>query len=111
LVTGGREFNNRARLFTKLDDILICLGGIEALIHGNARGTDTLAKLWAKDRGVACKPYPADWDRYGKVAGPIRNQRMIDEGKPDLCVAFPGGTGTADMVRRCRDHEIPVVAG
>ena len=44
--------------------------------------------------------YPAQWDVYGRRAGPIRNQEMIDEGKPDGVVAFPGGKGTADMVRR-----------
>jgi hypothetical protein len=41
--------------------------------------------------------YIADWNRLGPGAGHIRNQRMIDEGKPDAAVAFPGGTGTADM--------------
>ena len=38
--------------------------------------------------------------RIGKKAGPLRNQRMLDEGKPDLVVAFPGGGGTKDTVRR-----------
>src|SRR5262249_16770583 len=41
-----------------------------------------------------------EWDELGKKAGPLRNQRMLDEGKPDLVVAFPGGGGTKDMVRR-----------
>lgn len=44
----------------------------------------------------------------GKAAGPIRNQRMLDEGKPDLVVAFPGGRGTADMVRRAKAAGVPV---
>jgi len=39
-----------------------------------------------------------EWDELGKKAGPLRNQRMLDEGKPDLVVAFPGGGGTKDMV-------------
>ena len=43
--------------------------------------------------------YPADWDKHGKAAGPIRNKQMIDEGKPDLVIAFPGGRGTAGAVR------------
>lgn len=111
LVCGGRNFADTGRLFNKLDDVLFRLGSIETIIHGNAPGADRLAKSWALDRGVACKPYPADWERNGKAAGPIRNQQMIDEGKPDLCIAFPGGVGTADMVRRARRHEIPVEAG
>ena len=44
--------------------------------------------------------YVADWATHGKKAGPLRNQRMIDEGHPDLVIAFPGGKGTDDMTRR-----------
>jgi hypothetical protein len=44
----------------------------------------------------------ADWEKLGRSAGPIRNQAMLDEGRPDLVVAFPGHHGTADMVRRAR---------
>ena len=57
------------------------------------------------ERGVA----EADWAKHGRKAGPIRNQRMIDEGRPDLVVAFPGGTGTADMVERARVAGIRVI--
>jgi hypothetical protein len=48
-------------------------------------------------RGVPREPYEVpqgEWDELGKKAGPLRNQRMLDEGKPDLVVAFPGGGGT-----------------
>lgn len=51
----------------------------------------------------------ADWDGLGRKAGPIRNQRMLDEGKPDLVVAFPGDKGTADMVRRARTASLEVL--
>ena len=47
-----------------------------------------------------------DWKKYGKKAGPLRNQQMLEEGKPDLVVAFPGGNGTADMVRRAKKANI-----
>jgi len=52
--------------------------------------------------------FDAEWHRHGKRAGPIRNQRMLEEGQPDLIVAFPGGHGTADMVRRARQAGIEV---
>jgi hypothetical protein len=52
--------------------------------------------------------YPADWARHGNAAGLVRNQQMLDDGKPDLAVAFPGGKGTADMVRRARKAGIPI---
>ena len=59
------------------------------LIHGNARGADRMADAWAWCRGVPREPYEVpqgEWDELGKKAGPLRNQRMLDEGKPDLVV-------------------------
>ncbi len=53
--------------------------------------------------------FHAEWMKYGKAAGPIRNARMLAEGKPDLVVAFPGGRGTADMLRRVREAGIEVI--
>ena len=81
----------------------------EVVIHGDFRGADKLAKAWAKSRGIPEEPYPADWGSYGKAAGPKRNQRMLDEGKPDIVVAFPGGDGTKDMTDRARAAHIRVV--
>ena len=72
-------------------------------------GADTLGAEWAKAQGIPCEVYMADWEGLGRKAGPIRNQRMLDEGKPDLVVAFPGGRGTADMVRRARSAGLDVL--
>jgi ABC-type sugar transport system substrate-binding protein len=80
---------------------------ITCLINGGCHGADQLARNWAKKFGVTQETYPADWSK-GRIAGPIRNQEMIDRGKPDLVIAFPGGKGTADMVRRAREAGIPV---
>ncbi len=82
--------------------------GISFLIQGGARGADYFAWEWANERGVMCGSYPADWDAHGKRAGPIRNQQMIDEGKPDGVVAFPGGRGTKDMVDRAEKAGLKV---
>jgi hypothetical protein len=76
--------------------------GFTLLIAGGASGADTLAARWAQDRGVPTQVYMAEWERLGREAGPIRNQRMLTEGKPDLVVAFPGGKGTANMVAQAR---------
>jgi len=78
------------------------------IIAGGAPGADTAAVACAMVHWVEFKEYPADWKKYGPSAGPIRNQQMIDEGKPDLVVAFPGGHGTADMVARAKKAGIPV---
>jgi len=53
-------------------------------------------------------PFPADWGKYSKSAGYIRNKQMLAEGKPDLVVAFPGGKGTANMVKLAKLANIPI---
>lgn len=106
LVTGGRDYNDAEcvhAVLTGLHDER----PITLLIHGAARGADTLAGMWAAYREVPCKAMPADWRTHGKAAGPLRNQKMLQE-KPDLVVAFPGGKGTLDMVTRALDANIEV---
>lgn len=100
LVCGGRDFRD-AGLFGEVMDLLERSLGCPALIiHGGAKGADAMAEEWANRREIAVMAYPANWKLLGRSAGPIRNQRMLDEGQPDLVIAFPGGRGTADMVRR-----------
>ena len=108
LVTGGRDYSDAQAVsdsLNRLDEI----ASIECVIHGGAPGADALGAVWAASRHLRMEAYPADWGAHGRAAGPIRNQRMIDEGKPDLVVAFPGGRGTADMVRRARAAGIEVI--
>lgn len=100
LVCGGRDYNDYDTVCRVLDDLLE--HGEVTIIHGAARGADSLADRWAAERGVERYGFPARWDEHRRAAGWIRNQEMIDEGCPDLVVAFPGGNGTADMVRRAR---------
>jgi hypothetical protein len=81
------------------------LGPFDVIIHGGATGADQMAGVWAAMAGldVLC------WTVEGRSASPVSNQRMIDEGKPDLVIAFPGGRGTADTVRRARQAGIQVI--
>jgi len=79
------------------------------VIAGGARGADTMAARWAESRGVELYVVTAEWDKLGRKAGPIRNQRMLSEHKPELAVAFPGGRGTDDMVRRAESAGILVL--
>ncbi len=109
LVCGGRDFTDYDYACQVLDDIHAAQP-IGAVIHGNSRGADTAAGVWAwkhRKEGVNCWPVPAQWAKFGKSAGPKRNQAMIGMG-PDLVVAFPGGRGTADMIRRAKAAGIPV---
>lgn len=79
------------------------------IIQGGAEGADALAREWAQNNGAPFTTYTAEWRRHGKKAGPIRNQRMLDEARPEVVVAFPGGSGTADMVRRAKAASVEVL--
>jgi hypothetical protein len=103
LVCGGRDFDGRDALFSELDRI-----APTTIIQGGARGADRLAANWANAH-ANLETYPADWDRHGKAAGAIRNQQMLDEGRPDAVLACPGGRGTADMVRRARSAGLTII--
>lgn len=105
LVCGGRNFQDWRKVYSILDGIY----GVSCIIEGGALGADCFAAEWADDAEVDHLQFNADWKTHGKAAGPIRNQRMLDEGKPDLVVAFPGGSGTADMVRRAKKAGVEVI--
>lgn len=79
------------------------------VVHGDAKGADTIADQMARGMGMIPEPHPADWSTYGRAAGPIRNQEMVDLGA-SVCLAFlkDGSIGTADCIRRAKKAGIPV---
>jgi hypothetical protein len=79
------------------------------IINVAAKGVDSVADEWAVVNWVPSIQFPADWTKYGKKAGYIRNKQMLDEGKPDLVIAFPGGHGTANMVKLAKEAGVEVV--
>ena len=103
LVCGGRNFEDELLLAVTMESIRETRG-ISMVIGGGSRGADTMAEEWAKSRAIECVVFDVDWVGLGRAAGPIRNQQMFDEGKPNLVVAVPGGRVTADMAQgaRCR---------
>jgi UDP-N-acetylmuramoylalanine-D-glutamate ligase len=103
LVCGGRDYRDWDRLRAVLDDI-----PITTMIEGCAQGADSLAERYAALVTIDNEHYPAEWDVFGKAAGPIRNRQMLKFGNPDLVVAFPGDKGTADMVKRARAAGVEV---
>lgn len=107
LVCGGRDFQDRKHLDATLSAVH-AETPISCIVHGAAVGADTMAGEWAAKAAIPVDSFPADWSKHGRAAGPIRNKRMIDEGKPDLVVAYPGGRGTANMVKQARAAGIRV---
>lgn len=106
LVCGGRDYKDRERLYRLLD---FNRAKIALIVHGGAAGADMMAGGWACAREVPCLRVPARWSKFGKKAGFIRNEAMLSLGHPDLVVAFPGGAGTAMMVRLAKQSGIRVI--
>jgi hypothetical protein len=124
LICGSRDWKRQEPIYCVLngyaaDDMPV------VVLHGGAPGADSIASVWAhlnRERVTGSTPaeplvleqvWPADWEQHGKAAGPIRNQRMIDEGNPTTVWAFTAkplaeSRGTADMVTRARKAGIPV---
>jgi hypothetical protein len=108
LVCGGRNYSDSIQLSTVLCQI-DAERAFTALIHGGASGADRIASIWARDGGIPVESYPAEWGKFGYAAGPKRNRQMLQEGKPDLVIAFPGGKGTANMVAQARAAGVKVI--
>jgi hypothetical protein len=108
LVCGGRSYADEARLVSALEEIH-ATHPISCVIHGASTGADAIADRWAVEHRIGVARFQAHWEIEGRAAGPLRNKRMLREGRPDLVVAFPGGRGTADMVRQAKAFGVPVV--
>lgn len=123
LVCGGRDFGDitdqtRHDYIHKVAEFEFglafldrTLDEVEAIISGRAKGGDAIGEEWINTRrdGIGLECYPADWKTHGKKAGFIRNTQMLKEGKPDLVIAFPGGTGTKMMVDIARKAGVKVI--
>lgn len=107
LVCGGRDFGDYKAVLRNLQDTLLGVNSYEiTVVHGAARGADSLAGRAAREMGWTEEQHPALWDKYGKKAGFLRNQEMLDSGI-DYALVFPGGTGTYDMMVRLYRDGIP----
>lgn len=109
LVCGGRDYADQAALNNVLDGIHAAQA-VTVLIEGGSKGADRFARMWAQARSIPVLTFSAGWREYGASAGPIRNARMLEQGRPDICVAFPGGKGTDDMVAKAAGAGIRVYA-
>lgn len=107
VVTGGRDFNDRALLFRVLDRIHQETP-ITLIRNGGMTGADALSSRWAYTRRVDTECVGARWGSCGGRAGPLRNETMLAR-PTDLVVAFPGGRGTADAVRQAQRMDRTVI--
>ena len=108
LVTGGRNYDNKF-LVNEVLDAFHEHFTIRKIIQGGATGADKLALDWAVRNQVTYITYKAQWAKYGKPAGPKRNAKMLHKEHPDIVIAFPGDTGTANMTKLARSERYTVL--
>jgi len=81
---------------------------ISELVCGCARGVDTIAEQWAIRNGIPVKRFPAEWDKYGKAAGPIRNGQMAEYADALVAVLYSGSRGTLNMIGQAKKKGLEV---
>ena len=108
IIAGSRDFDDYGRLCQECDTLLAGLR-VDSILCGECRGADALGKRYAEDRGISVKSYPADWQRYGRAAGPIRNKQMAEAA--DLLIAFWDGQsrGTHSMIKLMQGKAVEIV--
>lgn len=106
-IVGSRDYTDYLS-FTEHVDKYIAVHQVTAIISGGARGTDTLAQKYALDHNIEFMVFPADWKRYGKSAGPMRNKLIVEN--CDAVLAFPSkeSIGTFDTIRKAQQMDKPV---
>lgn len=122
LVCGSRRWTDADIIDRVLNGILDATESL-TVIEGRQRGADVMAGDWVRRAKLANQdnpylvvdhlPFPANWTTYGNAGGPIRNQSMLSEGKPDVVIAFHddiagGSRGTKDMCDRASKAGVPV---
>lgn len=111
LVTGSREWTAVRKMKDVMDNLSRKYHANVVVVHGGARGADQMAAHYARAYGMQTERHKADWHRYGKGAGPIRNQLMVDLGADEILAFLVEGlpcVGTRDCIDRAKKAGIPV---
>jgi hypothetical protein len=120
LVTGSRHWTDTGAIQEQLTELdrrhrkpITLVHGGQVSLHPENRsryGADYLAAMVAGRLGWLTEEFPAEWERFGRAAGPIRNQMMVDHGA-DVCLVFPmwDSRGTWDCARRAKEAGIPLI--
>lgn len=113
LICGSRNWKNSDAINQQLKNIIENYPPSNTIIiHGDCQGADKLGAKLASNFGYNIRAYPAEWNKYGKGAGPIRNEKMLKDNNVNLTLAFcdslSESRGTLDMIKKCLRRKIPV---
>jgi len=108
LICGGRAFVDKGMFEKSMNDLMHNFGYPSRIVHGAATGADSMADDLGNRLAIRVSRFPANWKSHGRAAGPFRNRDMLAV-KPDKVIAFPGGRGTQDMVKRARKAKVMVI--
>lgn len=118
LCCGDREWKDKKKIRRVLQSIKLCLlvlydKDISCIIEGECKGADLLSRSAGEELGIEIISFPANWNKFGNAAGPIRNTQMLKEGKPDFVIAFhsniSSSKGTRNMLNQAESKGIPTL--
>ena len=101
VITGSRDFNNYEYIKEKLK-----MYNISKIISGGARGADKLAEVYSYENNIPIEIYKAQWNKFGKKAGMIRNVEMLK--KCQFAIFFWDGksSGTKQGIEYCKKNDV-----
>lgn len=105
IIAGSRHFDDYELLKQVCDNKLCKLEDIE-IVSGRASGADTLGEKYAKEKGYRLALFPADWKKYGRAAGPIRNLEMAKYADALIAFLAPDSRGTANMIKVAKQYNL-----
>lgn len=110
VIAGSRHFNDYKRLKNELD-IIFRFYNVKAeitIISGGCRGADALGERYARENGIPLEIFEAEWDKYGRAAGPIRNEKMVEYSSAVICFWDNKSRGTFSLIKLANKHKKPI---
>lgn len=103
-VVGSRDFTD----YDRLRETIRSFPQVKIVVSGGAKGADKLAEKAADELGLVCEVHRADWKRFGKGAGPVRNTAIVESAEAVLAFLMPGSRGTLDTLRKAQKKGLPL---
>src|SRR3990167_8364678 len=108
-IVGYRNYNNYPEFKSYIAKFIEKYGKIDKIISGGAKGTDSMAEIYANEHKIPFVCYPADWSKYGKRAGPIRNQLIVNDCTHMVAFLHPDSIGTQDSINKAKTKNVPTI--